>query len=219
LKITTAFIIYAVAKKSTIMNKFISLLFALSLLVSCGQETRKSHNTTDQELIPVTVNEIISDAGPFIDLAVNISGTVVHVCRHGGQRMFIIGEKGEDRVRLTTGEDIAEFDIDLEGETVEVSGIVKELIIDETYLAEWEAEVMEGSQHDRGEGHEGGVGHDVQNVEGDVGNLEDEGENAESDIEAKLAQIQKIRDEIAESGKDHISDYWIETVSFEVSRE
>jgi len=207
------------------MNRFISLLFVLSLLVSCGQESRKSRNTTDQELMPVTVNEIISDAGPFIDQAVTINGTVVHVCRHGGQRMFIIGEQGEDRVRITTGEDIAEFDIELEGETVEVTGIVKELIIDETYLAEWEEEIMEGSQHDRGKGHEGGVGHDVQNVDGDAGNLsgegkqEAEGGNAESDIEAKLAQIQKVRDEIAESGKGHLSDYWIETVSFKVIRE
>jgi hypothetical protein len=205
------------------MNRIINLLLALSLLVSCGQESRKSRDTSDQKLIPVTVNEIISDAGPFIDQAVSIKGTVVHVCRHGGQRMFIIGEEGEDRVRITTGEDIAEFDIELEGETVEVTGIVKELIIDETYLAEWEAEIMEDSQHDRGEGHEGGVGHGNQHdgssdehLSGEA-NQDEEGEHAESDIEAKLAQIQKVRDEIAESGKDHLSDYWIETVSFKVT--
>ena len=202
------------------MNRIISLFFALILLGSCGQETRKSG--IDQDATPVTVSQFISDAGPFTDRAVRIQGTVVHVCRHGGQRMFIIGEEGEERVRITTGENIPEFDIELEGETVEVTGIVKELIIDETYLAEWEAEIREGSQHDRGEGHEGGVGHDIQNVDGDAGKLsgetnqDAEGQNAESNIEAKLAQIQKVRDEIAESGKDHLSDYWIETLRYKV---
>ena len=204
------------------MNKSIILLFALTLMVSCGQGRSKTQNVADQELKPVTVSEIISDAGPLVDEAVMIRGTVVHVCRHGGQRLFIIGDEGEDRVRITTGEDIAEFDVALEGETIEVNGLVKELIIDETYLAEWEAEVMEGSKLDRGEGHEGGIGHGddhgdaVSYADSDADSDKDE---AEPNIEEQLAKIQKVRDEIAESGKDHLSDYWIETVEYKIIKD
>ncbi len=227
------------------MNRIISLLFAISLLASCGQGPKKSGSDTDREIQPLTVSEFLSDAGPFVDRTVQVSGTVVHVCRHGGQRLFIIGEDGEERIRITTGDDIAEFDVELEGEKIEVTGIVRELIIDETYLAEWEAEITEGGKHDRGEGHEGGVGHgddhgDGQDLEegqaepGDMdetgsqdedgdhhasGDQKDSGETEDDPgqtAENQLARIQKIRDEIAASGKDHLSDFWIETIELKV---
>ncbi len=36
---------------------------------------------------------------------------------------------------------------------------------------------------------------------------------------AQLKRIQDVRDEIAASGKDHLSDYWIETIEFKVITE
>ena len=38
----------------------------------------------------------------------------------------------------------------------------------------------------------------------------------EAQKEATLKRIQSMREEIAASGEDHLSDYWIETVSFKV---
>ena len=134
---------------------------------------------------------------------------MVHVCRYGGQRLFLVGEDSEDRVRITTGNDIAEFEVELEGSQVEVNGIARELIIDEIYLAEWEADVMQGTtEHARGECHEGGVGHPAQH-EGDT-----EAADPAVQAQATIERIQSIREDIAASGKDHLSDYWIETVSF-----
>ena len=163
--------------------KIISLLFALTLLASCGQGDNKTQSVSDQEFKSIKVSEFISDAGPFVDDTVKISGTVVHVCRYGGQKMFIIGEDGEDRVRITTGEDITEFDVALEGDTIEVTGIVKEIIINETYLAEQEAEVTKGDKNDRGENPESGVG------QGDY-RVDDDAEHANENLEDKLAKIQ-----------------------------
>ncbi len=196
------------------MNKSIFLLMALGLFYSCGQGTKKSGENTGQDSLNITVSDFLSDAAPFVDKSVNIQGTVVHVCRHGGQRMFIVGENGEDRIRITTGEDIAEFSIDLEGEMVEVKGIVRELIIDETYLAEWESELNLGSEQNRGEGHEGGVGHGEHH-----GDTAEEPTEDEEELKNQLARIQSVRDEIAQSGEDHLSDYWIETIEFSVSVE
>jgi hypothetical protein len=199
------------------------ILLALALLVSCGQGTNKTGADSGQEVLSIEIEEFLADAAPLVGKTVNLSGTVVHVCRHGGQRMFLVGEDGEDRVRITTGEDIAEFNIDLEGEMIEITGIVRELIIDETYLAEWEAEVLEGSQHDRGEGHEGGVGHGDHHgddAEEPTGEMEDdETADAEEKLKSQLEKIQSVRDEIAESGKEHLSDYWIESVEFKVTQE
>jgi hypothetical protein len=203
------------------MNKTISLFFALSLLVSCGQGTQKKGNESGDETRLITVSDFLSHAGPMVDQTVQISGTVVHVCRQGGQRLFIVGEDGEQRVRITTGDNIAQFSVELEGETVAVTGVVRELIIDDTYLAEWEADVLEGSTSGRGEGHEGGVGHS----EGQGGSLpaytEQTGDQAETagEKESQLARIQQLRDEIAKSGKDHLSDYWVETLTYRVIKD
>jgi len=224
------------------MTRILTFAVLLALLASCGNQAKKADDAIKAS--EVTVNELLADAGPFVEQAVSVKGTVVHVCRHGGQRLFIVGEDTEERMRCTTGEDIAEFSVDLEGSQVEITGIVKELIIDETYLAEWETEVMEGTtEHERGEGHEGGVGHvhaegeehahgeaedhaegeehahgeAEDHAHGEAGEAEHaEGEDAEAALQSTLDQIQSLRDEIAVSGKDHLSDYWIETVSFKV---
>ena len=206
------------------MTRFFSLIILLVLTISCGQKSNKTTDLSELEISEVTVEALLADASSYVESPISIKGTVVHVCRHGGQRLFIVGEDGEDRFRITVGENISEFDVELEGSMIEVNGIVKELIIDETYLAEWEAEVSEGSKHDRGEGHEGGVGHGDNHGE-TPDQTEDHGEEAdgEHDVaeqqDAQLISIQDVRDEIAASGKDHLSDYWIETIEFKIITE
>lgn len=194
------------------MTRISMLSMLLILAVSCGQETGKRAGSIVSEVSKVTVEALLADASPFVDRPVSVTGTVVHVCRHGGQRLFLVGEDGEDRFRITVGENIPEFDIGLEGSTIEVNGIVKELIIDETYLAEWEAELSDGSTHDRGEGHEGGIGHGDSHAEGT-------GEHDDAGVAPQLERIQEVREEIAASGLDHLSDYWIETINFRVITE
>jgi hypothetical protein len=206
------------------MIRFFSLFILLVLAVSCGQQTNKTTDLSELEVSEVTVEALLADASPYVETPVSLKGTVVHVCRHGGQRLFIVGENGEDRFRITVGENISEFDVELEGSMIEVNGIVRELIIDETYLAEWEAEVGEGSEHSRGEGHEGGVGHGDNHGEAQIQD-EDQGEEAEGELDgaeqltAQLKRIQDVRDEIAASGRDHLSDYWIETIEFKLITE
>ena len=196
------------------MTRFFSLIILLVLTISCGQQSNKTTDLSELEISEVTVEALLADASSYVETPISIKGTVVHVCRHGGQRLFIVGEDGEERFRITVGENISEFDVELEGSIIEVNGIVKELIIDETYLAEWEAEVSEDSKHDRGEGHEGGVGH------GDNHGEEADGEHDVAEQQAaQLKRIQAVRDEIAASGKDHLSDYWIETIEFKVITE
>jgi len=195
-------------------TRILSLLFFLILAASCGQQSNKTPDPGKVKTSEVTVEELLADASSFVEKPVSIKGRVVHVCRHGGQRLFIVGEDGEDRFRITVGENIPEFNVELEGSKIEVKGIVKELIIDETYLAEWESEISEGSKHNRGEGHEGFVGYGDEHAE--APGLEG---GTETQIASQLQRIQDVRDEIAGSGMDHLSDYWIETIEFKVITE
>ncbi len=52
---------------------------------------------------------------------------VTHVCRHGGQKCFIVADDGETQIRIVPGGDIDEFKIDLEGSTVAFKGIFRVL--------------------------------------------------------------------------------------------
>ena len=186
------------------MKKIIFSLFALFLIhYSCSNLSRKTANENlSEDLSEMTVDDFSEQIGDFVGKEVTMSGRVTHVCRHGGQRLFITGEDSSKTVRVTTGENIPEFDISLEGSMIVVKGIVKELIIDETYLAEWEAEVTEGTSKEQ-KGHQDGLDeHQKQQVE--TGSAD------------ALASIQKLRDDIAASGKDHLSDYWIETIELQV---
>ena len=201
------------------MTRLITFVTLLILVASCGNQAGKADTKLDAA--EITVADFLAKASPMVEQAVRVKGTVVHVCRHGGQRLFITGENPEDRVRITTGEDIAEFEVALEGSQIEIVGVVKELIIDNTYLAEWEAEVIGGAtEHDRGEGHEGGVGHmehaGIAEPNAKAADELAEDMETEAQMKATLDRIQSIRDEIAASGKYHLSDYWIETVSFKV---
>jgi hypothetical protein len=123
-----------------------------------------------------------------------------------------VDEDGSGRIRITTGNDIPEFSVELEGSSIRIEGNLRELIIDESYLAEWEAEVREGEVQHRGEGHEGGIGHGDDHSGDHSGDHEEGGGN----VTAQLERIQEVREEIAASGKDHLSDYWIEALEYTV---
>ena len=207
-------------------TRILSVIVLAFLMTACNTQKKADSAAEQADPVEVTVAQILDEAANMVDQKVIISGSVTHVCRHGGQRLFIIGEDPEKTFKITTGEEIAEFDVSLEGSRILVSGIVKELIIDETYLAEWEAEAMQGAGV-QGEGsgerpgeHEHAAG-TVPMPDEDTGQdqVDEAAVDTEAQLKAQLDNIQSIRDEIAESGKDHLSEYWVEAISFTVTEE
>lgn len=176
------------------MRKFVFLM-SVAVLFACNQNNKTTAEKSDvKEEAAVTLSELFSDIDKTVDSEIKISGLVDHVCKHGGQRMFIVDE-GENRLKITTGEDISEFEVDLEGKDVIVNGIVEEERIDDAYLDEWEAEVKAGE-----EDHESGV-HDGNHVE-------EENET--------LVKINDFREQIKNSEKGYLSFYSVKAKSFEV---
>lgn len=93
-----------------------------------------------QKLSPETFD---NQASELIDKPVVIEGTVIHVCKHGGKRLFIKGEKDEPTVKVIAGAEITRFDSTLEAENKEVMirGVIK-------------TESFKGHKHGEGEHHE-----------------------------------------------------------------
>jgi len=171
---------------------FIVLIFTFSCNVN---NNNTANETADTALLLVAT---FDTAAPYyVEKPVWIEGTVTHTCKHGGKRMFIADGNDSIMVEITTGPDIVKFDDGLAGSRVHILGTVKEERIDDKYLNEWEAEVLAPEENHEAGLHEGTKGHEDQ------------------PREAKLEQINVLREQIIESGSDHLSFYSIEAVSFE----
>lgn len=187
-----------------------------------SESTEQEINT---ELVSLTITDFDEQAANFVGKEVQISGLVNHTCKHGGKRMFIIDEETEQTVKIEAGENITSFDAELEGSDVMVTGIVNELIIDEAYLLEWEEEIKEEMSKLPEEGEETEHAEGEEETEHAEGEGEGEHEHAsgglgeKADMGEHISGFEKIDDyrkQIKESGKDHLSFYSIECISFEI---
>ncbi|MCB8994848.1 MAG: hypothetical protein H6538_04495 [Bacteroidales bacterium] len=124
------------------MKKILFLFLSVSFLMAC-QNSGKQAGTSEQEVVAVSVDSILSNPAVFADQSVVVSGMVAHVCTHGGQKLFLVSSNPEKYLRINTGKSIPEFPIALEGSTIEVKGVVSK------FVEEGETEpAMEESQTD-----------------------------------------------------------------------
>ena len=182
------------------MTKTISIFFiAMALLtaISCNQSA-KNETAVKADTVTIAVLTFEKQVDSLVEKPVFIEGTVLHTCKHGGKRMFLVDGTDSIRVEVTTGPAIAQFDESLIGSRVKVLGIVKEERIDAKYLNEWEAELKKPEENHSVGVHTGAKGHEDQT------------------IEDKMAQINALREDIKNSGKDHLSFYSIEAIQFSV---
>jgi len=192
------------------MKKYLVTLIAFVFLFSACENTVKKESTSEEEvvlveeIIPVSISNFEVKAEELVGKQIMFSGTVDHVCTHGGQRMFVIETGSEGRVKINPDENIAAFNTELEGKNIKIIGIVEEQRIDEDYLKEWEEEIMADvvMADDKGEGTHLG------------GNMEKGG--SEADKSEEMEKVNNLRSKIAESGKDHLSFFSVLCSDYEI---
>ena len=164
------------------IKKALGILAVTAVLVSCGNKEQKKDECCDKTVAKVTVDEVMADMPSFVEKEFVIVGTVNHVCSHGGKRMFIMGKDPDVAIKITPSEEIGVFEKELEGSHVMVSGTLKELRINEAYVANLEKEISEGSDNEAIHDHSGGT-HD----------------ETEESLNEEKAQIAAMREKIANS--------------------
>ncbi|NOQ26847.1 MAG: hypothetical protein GQ564_15915 [Bacteroidales bacterium] len=179
------------------IKKVLGILIITTILFSCGKKTEKKEAVSEKEVAIITVDYLNPNIQSYIDKNIVVAGIVNHVCSHGGKRMFIMGEDPDMVIKITPNDNIGVFEKELEGSLVFVTGTVKELQINEDYVANLEKEVESGSDNEAIHDHSAGT-HD---------------EEAENE---KKAQIEAMRTQISESENGYYSQYWIEADKFEV---
>jgi hypothetical protein len=103
----------------------VSLFLIMAVSVSYSQEMKAiSKQDKATELIP---SEFPDKAPDLVGQTVTLKGMVVHVCKHGGKKMFIVGENPDIRVKIDASDKVTVFDPELEGNTIWVEGTVAEI--------------------------------------------------------------------------------------------
>lgn len=133
------------------MRRVVLMVLTGALMVSCNQSANKegaeNQETEKVKIVTATVEEMLAQPSEYDGKEVAVSGMVTHVCRHGGQKCFIVGADGETQIRIVPGGDIDEFKIDMEGSTVAFKGTFKvSEVLTQEYDEEHEAEVEGGME-------------------------------------------------------------------------
>ncbi len=186
------------------MKKYM-LIFAVIALIAtacdCDDHSDKSSNNSNavvaDQVTTLSMATFDDKVGDYVGKKIKIEGTVDHICSHGGQKLFLVSEDSDARIKITPDEEIAAFNAKLEGDKLVITGIVEEQIIDEAYLREWEEEIR--ANYDASTAKE-------EAVEGCEFSEEPE----------EMNKVHNLRNMIKESGSDHLSFYSILCTNYDV---
>ena len=176
---------------------FVLLAFASILFVACnngnsnGNSDEGDTNVVEtDDITQISVADFDAEAVNYVDKTIKIEGTVSHICKHGGKKMFIFAAPVDSiTVKITSNE---AFNADLEGSDVVVTAIVKEERITKD---------------------------DIVNMIEELANCDTEGaelhEDDHHDEHVSQETIDYYNGLIEESGKDYIAFYTLECVEYE----
>ncbi|MDA3778791.1 MAG: hypothetical protein PF487_00925 [Bacteroidales bacterium] len=190
------------------MIKNLLMILAVSvLLFSCNNETKKDVTESNVDAVQLTVDELLTNIDTLVEKNVEVTGLVSHICLHGGKKLKLIAENSENEIHFNAGGEISEFEKSLEGSTVKISGIVKELRIDNKYLDKMVSEEQESTESE-----------EHKNKEADSSKEEEEHiQEGDNDHHSKeMDQINKLREEIKNSEKGYLSEYSVLCSSYKL---
>jgi len=112
------------------MKKIALLSIAAVFMFACGQQAKKQEAKTvetEKATVVLTIDEVLEQADDLADKEVVVKGTVMHVCKHGGGRCFLMGSNEDITIRVEAGEKIGAFEQEHMGSDLQIVGILKEV--------------------------------------------------------------------------------------------
>ena len=109
------------------MKNLTLLIVIVLLFAGCGNQSKKQQEAAQQPVVALTVDELYQKAPELVDMEVVVKGTVMHVCKEGGARCFLMGSNENINVRVEAGEKIGAFKQEQMGSDLEIVGILKEV--------------------------------------------------------------------------------------------
>jgi len=113
-------------------RKILLFMFMATVMAGCNISTNK-----------VKVADLYEAGKKFADQEVVVEATVMHICEHEGKKMFIAGKDLDKLVKVVPAGTLEKFDVELEGEEISITGIVKRMVIEEEKLQHGDADSHE----------------------------------------------------------------------------
>lgn len=187
-------------KVNLLLLTFISII----AFASCTSNKKTAEAETDQT--PATVDQVLAMAAQEVDKAVVVEGLCTHLCSHGGQKLFLMGDDDSKTIRVESNDALGAFKPECANSIVQIKGTLREERIDEAYLVKWEAEIAEGTVEEHGGDGEGcateqkAQGQDT--VTNDAGRIKD--------FRTKIAARNEAE------GVNYLSFYYIEASEYSI---
>lgn len=184
--------------------KKIILLIAIGAFIILNNSgcNNRGNQASDTTKLSLTVDSFLVAPEKWANKDVIITGTVSHVCRHSGKKLFLFGGNSENTVKINAGGDVSSFDIKYEGTDVEITGtVIEDEKIDANYLNEWESDIKKMvADKDLKVCTAEGQAIKGQNKDNSI---------VKEPIDDPYADVKAFRKKLEDSGKTYISIYAI----------
>jgi hypothetical protein len=111
--------------------KKIALLAVIAVFIfSCGNQKSQSEKASEgaeKSAVVYSVDELYANAADLVGKEITVKGTVMHVCKQGGGRCFLMGSNEDFNIRVEAGEKIGTFSQEQMGSDLTITGIFKEV--------------------------------------------------------------------------------------------
>ena len=125
----------------------IALTILLAATIAACSNTVEEEKTTSQQVMQV--EQVMNEPSAQVDQTLTVEGVVTHVCKHGGKRLHLSRAGSDEMIRVRTGKDLAPFERELEGSTVQITGLFVEERLDQAYLDQLRKGQKEADHHDQ----------------------------------------------------------------------
>lgn len=113
------------------MKKLFGIILIAALIVACGdsenKDKKENAKAKTEVVADLSFDNFVDTAGDYINKEIKLVGSVVHVCKHSGKKMFIVGTDPDIRLKITAGDKISKFPMELLGSDIEVQGVLIDL--------------------------------------------------------------------------------------------
>lgn len=190
------------------LKLFVSAILCAATFAACSGNQSKNTETSVNtvEIQKTEVDDILSNGAQYAGKEVTIEGICSHRCKHGGGKMFVMGNDNSNIIRIESSETSGKFPTEVTNALVQVKGTVAEERIDEAYLQNWESKLGEETK---------------QHGESEAGCSTEKAARKESaKTNSPKQRIEDYRKRIAErnekEGKPYLSFYHINAISYEI---
>jgi hypothetical protein len=110
------------------MNKFVVISLMSILFLGCNNVSKQNENeAAEKSAVVYSVDDLYANASELEGKEVVVKGTVMHVCKQGGGRCFLMGSTEDMNIRVEAGEKIGAFSQEQMGSDLTISGVFKEV--------------------------------------------------------------------------------------------